>query len=580
MINLGKSDNMWKIKGIAASAGIAIGQIMHMQEESHDFCLKVEESQTPREKERFLAAQQAAEQELDALQERTAANFGEEQAEVFAAHKLMVNDPSLVEVVMNHIDNDHASAEAAVEEAANEIAAMFAALDNEYMRERASDIKDVAKRLLRILQGRPEISNYTGILAAQDLLPSDTAAIDLACISGFVTALGGKTSHSSILARAAGIPAVVGIGSELEKLNNGDMVIIDGHVGEVLVNPAEDVLEEYRQRIKKEQEKAALLAAVGHLPSVTLDEQRIELACNIGTPGDMEKVIAAGAEGVGLFRTEFLFLDKTSVPTEEEQVESYKAVLSAMPDNKIVIRTLDAGGDKQLPFIGGLTEANPALGLRAIRLCMVYQDVFKTQLRALLRASVAGNLHIMFPMIATVDELVSAKALLKEAANELTQAGIPHRTDVPVGIMIEVPAAAAIADILAEEVDFFSIGTNDLVQYTMAADRMNEHVAYLSDYFQPPVVRLIGAVAKAALKCGKWVGMCGEMAGDPLATPLLVGLGLTELSMNGRAVPVVKHRIRQLTLKESQKWAEQILTLRTAADIKKKLEEIAKNFEV
>ena len=571
---------MWKIKGIAASAGIAIGQIMHMQEEVHDFCRIVEESQTPREKERFIAAQQAAEKELDVLQERTAANFGEEQAEVFAAHKLMVNDPSLVEVVMNHIDNNHASAEAAVEDAANEIAAMFAALDNEYMRERASDIKDVGKRLIRILLGRPEVSNYTGILAAQDLLPSDTAAIDLACISGFVTALGGKTSHSSILARAAGIPAVVGIGNELEKLKNGDMVIINGHMGEVLVNPAEDVLEEYRQRIKKEQDQAALLAAEGHLPSVTLDKHHIELACNIGTPGDMEKVIAAGAEGVGLFRTEFLFLDKTTVPTEEEQVESYKAVLSAMPENKIVIRTLDAGGDKQLPFIGGLTEANPALGLRAIRLCMVYQDVFKTQLRALLRASVAGNLHIMFPMIATVDELVSAKALLKEAAAELTQEGIPYRADVPVGIMIEVPAAAVIADVLAEEVDFFSIGTNDLVQYTMAADRMNEHVAYLSDYFQPPVIRLIGTVAKAAINSGKWVGMCGEMAGDPLATPLLVGLGLTELSMNGRAVPVVKHRIRQLSLKESQEWAKQILTLHTASDIKNKLEEIANKFEV
>lgn len=570
---------MWKIKGIAASAGIAIGEITHMQEAVHEFCRLVDASQTPAEKERFYAAQQAAEKELDILQERTAANMGEQQAEVFAAHKLMVTDPSFVEVVLNHIDNQ-ASAEAAVEDAANEIAAMFAGLDSEYMQERAADIKDIGKRLVRILLGGTAEVNYTGILAAQDLLPSDTAALDLNCVSGFITALGGKTSHSSILARAAGIPAVVGIGSALEKLNNGDTVIVDGHVGEVLVNPEEDVLADYRLRIKKEQERAALLASVGHLPSETLDGHHIELACNIGTPGDMEKVIAAGAEGVGLFRTEFLFLDKTSVPTEEEQVESYKAVLAAMPDKKIVIRTLDAGGDKQLPFIGGLPEANPALGLRAIRLCMVYQDVFKTQLRALLRASVAGNLHIMFPMIATVDELLSAKALLKEAAEELTKEGIPYKSDVAVGIMVEVPAAAAIADILAEEVDFFSIGTNDLVQYTMAADRMNEHVAYLSDYFQPPVVRLIGNVAKAAQKAGKWVGMCGEMAGDPLATPLLVGLGLTELSMNGRAVPVVKHRIRQLDVKQTQKWADEILGLRTASDIKKRLEEIALQFEI
>jgi phosphotransferase system enzyme I (PtsI) len=571
---------MWKIEGIAASAGIAIGQIVHIQESSLDFCSVVDPEQAPKEKERFLAAQQAAESELDALQKRTAANVGEEQAEVFAAHKLMVNDPSLVEAVLNNIENKSASAEAAIADAVKDIAAMFLALDNEYMRERAADIKDVGKRFIRILQGVAEQVNYIGILAAQDLLPSDTASIDLDCVAGFITALGGKTSHSSILARAAGIPAVVGIGSALEKLNNGDMVIVDGHNGKIVVNPEDAVLVEYQERLKKEQVRAAALAAVGHLPSITTDGHPIELACNIGTPGDMEKVIAAGAEGVGLFRTEFLFLDKTSIPTEEEQVESYTAVLQAMPKNKIVIRTLDAGGDKQLPFIGGLQEANPALGLRAIRLCMVYQDVFKTQLRALLRASVAGNLHIMFPMIATLDELVSAKALLKEAADELTQEGIPHRTDIPVGIMIEVPAAAVIADILAAEVDFFSIGTNDLVQYTMAADRMNEHVAWLSDYFQPPVIRLIGNVAKAAQKNGKWVGMCGEMAGDPLATPLLVGLGLTELSMNGRAVPVVKHRIRQLTLQQTQEWAEHILTLRTASDIKEKLEKIAKEFEI
>jgi phosphotransferase system enzyme I (PtsI) len=577
---LEKIDTMWKIKGIAASPGIAIGEIMHIQEELHDFCREVDTSQIPAEKERFYAAQQLAEKELDALQERTAATIGEKQAEVFAAHKLMVNDPSFVEVVLNHIENHHASAEGAVENAASEIAAMFAGMESEYMQERAADIKDIGKRFIRILQGGTASTNYTGILAAKDLLPSDTAALDLASVAGFITALGGKTSHSSILARAAGIPAVVGIGSELEKLSNGDMVIIDGHAGEIIVDPEDDVLEEYRQRIKKEQDRAALLAAVGHLPSVTLDGHSIELACNIGTPADMKKVIAAGAEGVGLFRTEFLFLDKTSVPTEDEQVESYKAVLSAMPDKKIVIRTLDAGGDKQLPFIGGLPEANPALGLRAIRLCMVYRDVFKTQLRALLRASVAGSLYIMFPMIATVDELRGAKALLKEAAEELTQEGIPYKSDVSVGIMIEVPAAAVIADLLAEEVDFFSIGTNDLVQYTMAADRMNEHVAYLSDYFQPSVIRLIGTVAKAAQKCGKWVGMCGEMAGDPLATPLLIGLGLTELSMNGRAVPVVKHRIRQLELKQTKEWANQILTLHTAADIKNRLEEIALQFEI
>lgn len=571
---------MWKIEGIAASAGVAIGKIMHIQECAHNFSRTVAAEEVSKEKERFVAAQHVAVQQLDALQKHMATTVGKHEGEVFAAHKLMVQDPSLAEAVFEDIENNCASAEAAVEVAADAIASMFAAIDDEYMRERAADVKDIAKRLLCILQGKTEEVKYEGILVAQDLLPSDTASIDFASVSGFITALGGKTSHSSILARAAGLSAVVGVGNVIDKLIEGDMVIVDGHLGVVLVNPEESLIEEYRTRMQQEKDRAAFLAQAGHLPSITVDGRHIEVASNIGTPADMTKIIAAGADGVGLFRTEFLFLDKTSVPTEEEQVASYKAVLSAMPDKKIVIRTLDAGGDKQLPFIGGLVEANPALGLRAIRLCMVYQDIFKTQLRALLRAAVVGKLHIMFPMIATLDELLAAKALLKEVADELQAEGIEHRSDVSVGIMIEVPAAAVIADVLAQEVDFFSIGTNDLVQYTMAADRMNEHVAWLSDYFQPPVIRLIANVAKAAAKEGKWVGMCGEMAGDHLATPLLVGLGLTELSMNSRAVPVVKNLVRQLNVEQAEAWATEVLTLRTTADIKKKLEEIATNFDI
>ncbi len=571
---------MWTIEGIAASSGIAIGPVMHIQETTNDFSCKVAPEEAPREKERFVKAQNLAVVQLDALQKHMATTVGEQEAEVFAAHKLMVEDPSLVEAVFADIETNYASAEAAVEVATEEIANMFAAIDDEYMRERAADVKDIGKRLLRILQGQTDEVKYEGILVAADLLPSDTASIDFASVSGFITALGGKTSHSSILARAAGLSAVVGVGNVIEKLVDGDMVIVDGHNGQVLVNPEESIIEQYRQQMEKERARAVKLAQVGHLPSITVDGHHIEIASNIGTPADMEKVVAAGADGVGLFRTEFLFLDKTTVPTEEEQVEAYRAVLNAMPDKKIVIRTLDAGGDKQLPFIGGLPEANPALGLRAIRLCMVYKDVFKTQLRALLRAGVDGKLHIMFPMIATLDELLAAKALVKEVADELAQQGIPHRADVPVGIMIEVPSAAVIADVLATEVDFFSIGTNDLVQYTMAADRMNEHVAWLSDYFQPPVIRLIANVAKAAKEHGKWVGMCGEMAGDSLATPLLVGLGLTELSMNGRSVPVVKHLVRQLDIKQAKEWANQVLTLRTTAEIKKKLEEIATTFEM
>ncbi|HMM19118.1 MAG TPA: phosphoenolpyruvate--protein phosphotransferase [Selenomonadales bacterium] len=564
-----------KVQGIAASPGIAIGEVMRLQKIKHEFRRSVAAGEVAQEKARFSAAKEVAMADLEELKKRTAANFGQEKAEVFGAHQMMLEDPMFNDAVLEAIDARHASAEAAVEEAAEAIAGMLAALDDAYMRERAADIKDIGQRLIRILQGSAESAKLTGIVVAQDLLPSDTAALDLEVVTGFITALGGKTSHSSILARAAGIPAVVGVGQAWEDLQNGDTVIVDGHAGLVLVNPGDGELAEYRERKALEQAKAAEIASAAKLEGMTADGWRVEVAANIGIPRDMEKAAAAGAEGVGLFRTEFLFQERQAVPTEEEQTEAYSAVLRAMPDRKIVIRTLDAGGDKQLPFLGTLAEANPALGFRAIRLCLTYRDVFKTQLRALLRAGTEGNLHIMFPMIATLEELLSAKALLREAAEELAGEGVAHRADVPVGIMVEVPAAVAIADILVQEVDFFSIGTNDLVQYTMACDRMNEHVAYLNDYFHPAVVRLIAEASRAAQAGGKWIGMCGEMAGDPLAAPLLVGLGLTELSMNTRSVPQVKDCLRRLTLAQAKAWAGEILTLRTAGEIKGRLEAIA-----
>lgn len=564
-----------KIQGIAASPGIAIGEVVRLEKTKHEFRKTIIAEEVPQEKERFLAAMNTAMAELEELKARTAANFGQEKAEVFGAHQMMLEDPMFVDAVLEAIGQRHSSSEAAIEETVESIAGMLSVLDDPYMRERAADIRDIGQRMIRILQGASEEEGAAGIVVAQDLLPSDTAALDLAVVSGFVTALGGKTSHSSILARAAGIPAVVGVGRAWEDLKNGDKVIIDGNAGIVLVNPDDSTLAEYQERRQAEQAKAAEIAAVADLEGITDDGYRIEVAANIGSPKDMEKVLAAGGEGVGLFRTEFLFQERQAVPTEEEQVEAYSAVLKAMPDRKIIIRTLDAGGDKQLPFLGSLEEANPALGFRAIRLCLTYRDVFKTQLRALLRAGEEGNLYIMFPMIATLEELLSAKALLKEAAEELSREGLSHRADVPVGIMVEVPAAVAIADILVQEVEFFSIGTNDLVQYTMACDRMNEHVAYLNDYFHPAVIRLIAEVGRVAQDNGKWVGMCGEMAGDPLATPLLIGLGLTELSMNTRSVPKVKHCLRRLNLSQAKEWAKEILAMRTAGEIKHRLESIA-----
>ncbi len=562
-----------KFTGIGASPGIAIGKITYLHNESLSYSREpqgtVEEEQT-----RFVSMQKAGVSELKLLEQKTETTMGAEAAQVFAAHALMLEDPMFESAIKDKI-NSGLSAEAAVEDAGAEIAAMFQALEDEYMRERAADIKDISKRLIRLLQGRPAAENLSGIIVAEDLLPSDTAMLDLSTVQGFITALGGRTSHSSILARAAGIPAVVGVGQHLAELTENDQVILDGSAGLVVLLPDEATCEEYKEKIAADERERERLAALRTLPAVTTDGIRLEVAANIGSPEDMKKVLDAGTDGIGLFRTEFLFLKRESLPSEDEQVEAYRQVLAAMPEKKIIIRTLDAGGDKELPYLESSEEANPALGLRAIRLCLSRRDIFKTQLRALLRASTAGNLHIMFPMIATVEELEAAKALLAEAKQELTLAKAPFKKDIPVGIMIEVPAAAVNAGLLAPEVDFFSIGTNDLVQYTLAADRMNDKVSYLGDYFQPAVIRLIRAVTDAARECGKWVGMCGEMAGDPLATPLLVGLGVTELSMAAQSVPAVKQRIRNMSLLAAREWAACAATFKRCGEVREYLEKLS-----
>jgi phosphotransferase system enzyme I (PtsI) len=558
-----------KIAGIGASPGIAIGFITHFNDESCEIPL-VQKGTVEQEQQRFITAQIQASVELKAIEQRTAKTIGKAEAEVFASQALMLQDPMLESAVAEKIIAK-LSAEAAVQEAVIELAKMLASLEDKYLRERAADVKDVGKRLVRILQGKAISSEAVGIVVADDLLPSDTASLNLKNVQGFVTAAGGTTSHSSIIARAAGIPAVVGIGEAIASLSESSRIILDGSNGLVFIDPDEKLVEEYQIRLEKEQQIQADLLAHKNLPAETIDGKNFEVAANIGTPQDMAAVVNAGADGVGLFRTEFLFLQRDSLPTEAEQVAAYQAVLSTLPDKKIIIRTLDAGGDKELPFLVGKPEANPALGLRAIRLCLAHRDLFKTQLRALLQASLSGNLHIMFPMIATLEELISAKALLEEAKQELTKEKIPFRADIPVGIMIEIPAAAVNADLFASEVDFFSIGTNDLVQYTMAADRMNDQVATLSDYFQPAVLRLIHLVVQAATENGKWVGMCGEMAGDPLATPLLVGLGITELSMNPRSVAVVKNRIRNLNTLAAREWADCVVKLKQASEVRQYL---------
>lgn len=568
---------MKKITGIGASPGIAIGIVSYLNVDCNEVSPATQGS-VGEEQERFLTARIKAKAELEKLEEKTKKNIGEQEAQVFAAQTLMLMDPLLESSVKEKISSG-LSAETAVSEAGAEIAVMLQNIEDVYLKERAADVKDVAKRIVRILQGKTAMFQLSGVIASQDLLPSDTAALDLETVAGFVTALGGKTSHSSILARAAGIPAVVGIGDDLKEIEAGETVIVDGSEGCVIVAPDASTLTEYQEKLAKEISERELLQTLKTLPAVTMDDVTIEVAANIGTPQDMTGVLAVGADGVGLFRSEFLFLQRESLPTEEEQFLAYQKVLAAMPNKKIVIRTLDAGADKELPFLAGKPEANPALGLRAIRLCLTRHDVFKTQLRALLRAGVIGNLHIMFPMIATLEELLSAKEVLEEAKRELISEGTPFRQDIPIGIMVEVPAAALNAGVLVSEVDFFSIGTNDLVQYTMAADRMNDQVSYLSDYFQPAVIRLIQLVAQVANENDKWVGMCGEMAGDPLATPLLVGLGITELSMSARSVPVVKQRIRNMNLLSAREWADRIVRMNQAGEIREYVSELAKTLE-
>ncbi|WP_122627581.1 phosphoenolpyruvate--protein phosphotransferase [Lucifera butyrica] len=574
---------MKTLQGIGVSEGFAIGQAVWLEETEQQDCPETIAAGAEQEElERFEAACAAVKAELDKQIETMTEKLGAKQAEIFTAHRMMLEDPTLVDAVTEMINNRQ-SAVFAVHKVTAEMAAMFAAMDNDYMRERAADITDIGRRLTRKLQGRDNdgaaaVSN--GIVVAQDLLPSDTALLDKDKVLGFVTALGGKTSHTSILARAAGLPAVVGLGGQLDEISPRATIILDGGAGLVLVDPDAATVAKYEKKLEDYQRWRKLLAAVKELPSQTADGRVVEIAANIGTPQEIAKVQNVNADGIGLFRTEFVFMGRTELPTEEEQFEAYKQVLEGLPNKKVIFRTLDAGGDKELDYLGLPPEANPALGLRAVRLCFSRTDIFKTQLRALLRASVYGNLHIMFPMISGLEEFRQAKSMLNQAREELTRQGIACKQKVPVGIMVEIPAAAVMADVLAQEVDFFSIGTNDLVQYTVAVDRMNEQVAYLSDYFHPAVLRLISRVIEASHNAGKWTGMCGEMAGDPLATVLLTGFGLDEFSMHAGAVLEVKNLIRRIKTDEAQAYAKEAMKLGTSAEIRAYLQQIKQKYTV
>ncbi|WP_294154956.1 phosphoenolpyruvate--protein phosphotransferase [uncultured Clostridium sp.] len=526
-------------KGIAASKGYAIGRVF-LQEHEEIVITDAKITDIAAEKEKMQKALDDSKAQLEAIKVKAAEEMGAEKAEVFEAHITLLDDPEFTGAMMSEIETNSVNGLKAVESVTNTFVAIFESMDNEYMRERAADIKDVSKRILSNLAGKGGdsfaiIENNT-VVVAHDLTPSDTAGLDRSKVVGFITNIGGRTSHAAIMARTLEIPAVLGLGDITDCVKNGDTVIVDGITGDVIINPSEEVLAEYKAKKEKFQAEQEELKKLIDVKTTTKSGRRIEVCGNIGKPEDVKGVIENGGDGVGLFRTEFLYMDRESAPTEEEQFESYKYVLEKMDGKQVVIRTLDIGGDKTLPYLPLPEEMNPFLGYRAIRLCLDRKEIFKVQLRALLRASIYGNLCVMFPMISGLEEFLQAKEVVDECKAELKAEGKEYSETIQWGIMVEIPAAAVYADELAKYVDFFSIGTNDLIQYTLAADRMSEKVSYLYNPMHPAVLRLIKMTIDGAHKHGKWVGMCGEMAGDEAAIPTLVEYGLDEFSMSATSI--------------------------------------------
>ncbi|EGL16940.1 MULTISPECIES: phosphoenolpyruvate--protein phosphotransferase [unclassified Paenibacillus] len=561
---------MANIRGIAASAGIAIARAFRLEHPDLTVVRKTVED-TEAEVAKFEQALEKSSAELEAIKEQTLREMGEEKAEIFESHLLVLGDPELVDPVKAKIRDEKVNAEFAMNEVAMTFVEMFENMNSDYLKERASDMRDVTKRVLAHLLGvkfvSPSSISEETVVVAEDLTPSDTAQLNRTYVKGFTTNIGGRTSHSAIMARSLEIPAVVGTKNVLDLVKDGDLLIVDGLDGDVLINPEPAVVEEYRAKQQRYAEQRVEWAKLRNEPTVTPDGHHVELAANIGTPADVAGVLENGGEAVGLYRTEFLYMGRDQLPTEEEQYKAYKAVLEKMEGKPVVVRTLDIGGDKELPYLQLPKEMNPFLGFRAIRLCLEREDIFRTQLRALLRASVHGSLRIMFPMIATLDEFRQAKALLLEEKAKLAEEGTPASDEIQLGIMVEIPSTAVMADQFAKEVDFFSIGTNDLIQYTMAADRMNERVSYLYQPYNPAILRLVKMVIDAAHREGKWAGMCGEMAGDTTAIPLLLGLGLDEFSMSATSILPARSQIVKLSLSEMRQLAARAIELSTAEEV-------------
>ena len=562
------------LKGIAASAGYAIAKVYKLEHPVVNI-VKKEGQDVEAELAKFDAALVKTVADIEAIKAQAEGKLSEEELAVFDAHLMMAQDPDLVDGIKGMI-NEGLNAEYAADVKASEMVAFFESMDMDYFRERAADVKDVTFRLkcniLGVLIPNLSLVNEDSVIVAHDLTPSDTAQLN-EYAKGFATAIGGRTSHSAIMARSLEVPAVVGCAGVLEACNHGDLVVLDAIDGKVIVNPDAETVAEYEAKLEAYKAEKEALKVLLNAKSMTIDGHEVELAGNIGSPKDVEGVLNNGGEGVGLFRTEFLYMDSNDFPTEEDQYVAYKAVLEGMGGKKVVVRTMDIGGDKTLPYFTFPEEMNPFLGYRAIRVCLDRKDMFRTQLRALIRASKYGKLCIMFPMIATLDEFREAKAVFEEEKANLIAEGVEVSDAIEVGMMVEIPAAAVNADNFAKEADFFSIGTNDLVQYSMAADRMSEKVSYLYQPLNPSLLRLIKMTIDGAHKYGKWVGMCGEMAGDAMAAPVLLGLGLDEFSMSATSILPARKMITSLKKSDMEELAEKALALGTCKEVEDLIKE-------